>query len=71
MDPIPCRIRDTTHMLDIIDKLNIAGIRDDDLLVSFDIINMFPPIDNEIGVQRVKCKLNETRLSVIRHFSRL
>ena len=59
VDTIPCRIRDIAYMLDIIDKLNIEGIRDDDLLVSFDIINMFPAIDNEIGVQRVKCKLNE------------
>ena len=42
VDSIPCRVRDTAHMLDIIDELNIEGVQDQDLLVSFDITNMFP-----------------------------
>ena len=42
-------------MLGIIDSLNEKGILDGDMLVSFDIINMFPSIDNDTGVERVRC----------------
>ena len=44
-------------MLDIIDELNLAGVQDGDLLVSFDITNMFPSINNQTGVERVQRKL--------------
>ena len=44
-------------MLDIIDKRNGEGIEDDDLLVSFDIINMFLSINNETGIKIVMNKL--------------
>ena len=57
LENIPCRVQDTRHMLDIIDKLNGEGIQDNDLLVSFDIINMFPSIDNETGIKIVRNKL--------------
>ena len=46
-------------MLQIIDELNEVGIGDGDLLVSFDIVNMFPSINNNIGVQRVREKLTQ------------
>lgn len=46
VDTISCRVQDTGHMLNIIDELNLEGIEDVDLLVSFYIINMFPSIDN-------------------------
>jgi hypothetical protein len=46
-------------MLDIIDELNLAGVQDGDLLVSFDITNMFPSINNQTGVERVQRKLYE------------
>jgi hypothetical protein len=46
-------------MLDIIDELNIEGVQDQDLLVSFDITNMFPSIDNQTGLERIRRKLNE------------
>ena len=59
VDSIPCRVRDTSHMLDIIDDLNVNGVLENDLLVSFDITNMFPSIDNETEIQRVRSKLNE------------
>ena len=59
VDSISCRVRDTSHMLGIIDSLNEKGILDGDMLVSFDIINMFPSIDNDTGVERVRCKLTE------------
>ena len=54
---------DTSHMLEIIDELNEIGISDGDMLVSFDIINMFSPIDNKTGVERVRSKLEEVARS--------
>ena len=59
VESISCRVRDTSHMLDIIDELNEIGVSDGDMLVSFDIINMFPSIDNKIGVEQVCSKLEE------------
>ena len=59
VESISCRVRDTSHMLDIIDMLNDKGIVDEDMLVSFDVINMFPSIDNRIGVERVSKKLQD------------
>ena len=50
-DSISCGVRDTSHMLGIIDILNEKGILDGDMLVSFDIIDMFPSIDNDTGVE--------------------
>ena len=43
-------------MLDI-DKHNGEGMEDNNLLVSFDIINMFPSINNETGIKIVMNKL--------------
>jgi hypothetical protein len=59
LDSISCRVRDTTHMLDIVDELNLTGLSDEDLLVSFDITNMYPSIDNQTGIERVRCKLSQ------------
>jgi hypothetical protein len=51
--------RDTAHMLEIVYDLNEIGIQEGDLLVSFDIINMLPSINNKIGVELVRNKLME------------
>ena len=48
------RIKNTDHLLNIIDELNKKGIPDNTLLVSFDIVNMFPCIDNKNGIKAVK-----------------
>ena len=53
VDSIECRVKDTAHMLQIVDELNDIGILESDLLVSFDTVNMFPFINNKIGVERV------------------
>jgi hypothetical protein len=37
----------------------LAGVQDGDLLVSFDITNMLPSINNQTGVERVQRKLYE------------
>ena len=41
-------------MMDIIDNLNSLDLSLDSILVSFNIINMFPNIDNNLGLSSVK-----------------
>ena len=43
---LPSRIKDANHMLDIIENLNSLDLPLNSVLVSFDIINMFPNIDD-------------------------
>ena len=49
-----CCIKDTSHLLDIIDTLNEQPISNHTQLVSLDIVNMFPSIDNQRGIQAVQ-----------------
>ena len=58
VERIPSRIKDTSHMLDIIDNLNDSDLLENFLLVSFNVVNMFPSIDNESGIKAVKKVLN-------------
>ena len=51
---LPSRIKDTNHILDIFDKLNSLDLPLDSILVSFDVINMSPNIDNNLGLSSVK-----------------
>ena len=53
------RIKDTNHMLDIIDDLNNLNLHPESVLVSFDIINIFPSIDNKLGINSVIKLLNK------------
>ena len=53
-----CRIKDTSHLLDIIDTLNEQPISNHKKLMSLDIANMFPSIDNQRGIQAVQDILN-------------
>ena len=58
---IECRVQDTSEMLTIIDHLNSSNsLISDCKLVSFDIINKFPSIDNISGLKSVK-KVLESR----------
>ena len=41
-------------MLNIIDILNNNGIPENALLISFDIVNMFPSVHNESGIKSVE-----------------
>ena len=61
---MPCRIKDTAHLLNIIDDLNKDYISDNYILVPFDIVNMFPNIDNVRSIAAVTSFLNmrETKL---------
>ena len=51
---IETRIRDTSHLLDIIDDINSEMIPDNKILVSFDIVNMYPSISNDRGIAAVR-----------------
>ena len=52
---IESRVQDTSEMLNFIDFLNDSNILTENcMLVSFDITNIFPNIDNESGLQAVK-----------------
>ena len=58
---IECRVQDTSEMLTIIDNLNSSNsLTSDCKLISFDIINIFPSIDNICGLKSVK-KVLESR----------
>ena len=48
----------TAHLLSIIDDLNDKGIPDNTILVSFDVVNMFPSIDNINGIEAVRSILD-------------
>ena len=51
---LPSRIKDINHMLDFIDDLSNSSLYLKSVLVSFDIINMFPSVDNKMGINSVK-----------------
>ena len=51
---LPSRIKDTNHMMDIIDNLNSLDLLLNSILVSFGIISMFPNIDNNLELSSVK-----------------
>ena len=51
------RIRDTSQLLDIIDTMNQKGTPDEIILVSFDIVNIIPSIDNAKGMDAVRLAL--------------
>ena len=53
------RIKDTNHLLDIIDDLDNLNLHPESVLASADIIKMFPIIDNKMGINFVKKFLDE------------
>ena len=54
VNKIGSRIKDTPDMLNIIDMINDCNIlTEDSVLVSFDIVNMFPSIRNVSGLEAV------------------
>ena len=55
---LPNVIKDTSNLLDIIDNLNSIGLPENVTLVSYDIVNMVPNIDNERGMEAVRCLLD-------------
>ena len=56
---IQCCIKDTSHLLDIIDTLNEQPISHHTNLMSLDYVNMFSSIDNHRWIQAVQDILNK------------
>ena len=54
---LPNMIKDTSRLLDLIDDINESSLPDNLILVSFDIISMFPNRDNEKGMEAVRLLL--------------
>ena len=52
------RIRDISHLLHIIDAINEKGIPDQIILVSLDIVNMLPNIDNVKRMEAARLALS-------------
>ena len=50
---LPSRLRDTGHILNIVDELNRSNLPSESILVGFDIVNMFPSIDNNFRLKIV------------------
>ena len=50
---LPSRITDTGHILNIVDEINRSNLPPESILVGFDIVNMFPSIDNDFGLKMV------------------
>ena len=59
VERISSRIEDTSYMFHIIDNLNDFALPENSVLVSFDVVNMFPSIDNKSGVTTVEKVLND------------
>ena len=54
---IHSRIKDGNHLLDITGNVNITDLPMNTILVSFDIVIMFPSIDSKSGLDVVKSVL--------------
>ena len=48
---LPSRIKNTGHMLNIFGELNRSNFPSESILVGFDIVNMFPSIDNSFRLK--------------------
>ena len=63
-DRLNSNIKDTNDMLEIIDDINKSALSENCVLVSFDVVNMFPNIDNKSGVLSVKEALANSNFGV-------
>ena len=54
VESMPSRIKDSNHLLDLIDNINSMFLSMNTILTSFDIANMFPNIGNKSGLDAVK-----------------
>ena len=50
---MPCRMKNSNHLLDIIDNMNSILLPANVVLFTFDIVNMFPNTDNKSGLDTV------------------
>ena len=63
-DRLNSKIKYINNMLEITDDINKSVLSEDCVSVSFDVINMFPNIDNKSGLLSVKESLNNNTFNV-------
>ena len=63
-DRLNSKIKDTNNMLEVIDDINESMLSENCVLVSFDVVNMFPNIDNISGLLSVKEALTDSNFNV-------
>ena len=56
---LPSRIKDTCHILEITDDKNNSNLSSGAVLVSFEVVNMFPSIDDNMRNASVRKYLDE------------
>ena len=62
---LPSFVKDTTHLLQKIEELNRSGpFPEGTLLVSWDVVSMFPNIDNNLGIKAVTEALNSREIQI-------
>ena len=54
LESMPSRIKDSNHLLDIIDNMNSMLLPANSILVSINIVNMFPNTENKCSLDAVK-----------------
>ena len=60
---LPSRIRNTGHILNVVDELNRSNLLSESIPVGFDIVNIFPSFDNDFGLIAV-FEILESRVNV-------
>ena len=63
-DRFNSKIKDTNNMLEIIDDINKSMLSENCVLVSFDVVNMLPNIDNKSSVLSVKEALTDSNFNI-------
>ena len=62
---LPSFIKDTSHLINKIEHLNKEGpLPENALLVSWDVVSMFPNIDNTLGISAVERALNSRSVKI-------
>ena len=63
-DRLNSKVKDTNNMLDIVDDINKSVLPENYVLVSFDVLNMFPQVDNKSGLLSVNEALTDSNFDV-------
>ena len=59
---LPNIIKDTSHLLNLIDDVSKSRLPDTLISASFDIFNMFPKIDNERKIEAMRSLLDSRKI---------
>ena len=56
---LPSQIKDICHILEIIDEINNSNLSSSAILVRLDVVNIFPSMDNNMGIASDRKYLDE------------